>query len=257
NPESALRALELGATDFLTKPGNPAEITLRVRNALHAQQMHKALVELRNSLEEKVSERTHALWQSQIEILERLTRLANWRHEGSASHSRLVAHLSWRIARELGLSPTEAELIRLAAPLLDIGEVGIPDAILAKRGLLTDNELNIVCSHCQIGAEVLSGGKTRLITLAEEIAHTHHEKWNGSGYPRGLWREQIPIAGRIVALADSYYSLRTERAHRRAFSHEEALEDIQRESGKRFDPSVIEAFLRIEEEIVWPDGQAA
>ncbi|HVT11122.1 MAG TPA: HD domain-containing phosphohydrolase [Fimbriimonadaceae bacterium] len=245
NPDSKHRALRLGASDFLTKPGDINEIQLRVSNAVRARRLYLGLERLSRELETKVWERTRSLWESQREILERLARTAEWREGESGEHACRVGELSARIALELGMPTTEVELIRLAAPLRDIGKVGIRDSILLSRGLLSDNQVATMRTHTTIGAEILRGGRSPLITLAEKIARYHHERWDGIGYPEGLAGEAIPIQARIVAVADEFDALTTGWEGRRRISVSQAIAQIVNDAGKLFDPAIVEAFLRV------------
>lgn len=241
--EARFEALKLGASDFLTKPGEPAEIELRVRNFLRTHALYKTVRTLNEELERKVADRTRAIWESQLEVLERLARVASSRDDQNGDHSRRVATLAAEIAVALGLPNAQVELIRLTAPLHDIGKVGIPDPILFKRGTLLDHELTVMRTHTSLGGDIMSGGRTQLTITAEAIARTHHERWDGSGYPRGLIGKQIPIEGRIVAVADVFNSLTNERRYRKRMNTAEAISYIITESGKRFDPAVVRAFL--------------
>jgi putative two-component system response regulator len=243
--EAKLHALELGASDFLTKPGDATEIMLRVRSFLQAHHMYRRLQSFNELLEKKVTERTRALWDAQLEILERLTRAVDLRDNKTCDHAKRVGDLSAAIAVEMGLSHAQVELIRLAAPLHDIGKIGVPDNILQKRGALTDWEMRSMKSHPQQGADLLSGGRSAVITVAEKIALTHHERWDGTGYPNGLAGTAIPIEGRVVSVADVFDALTTERPYRTAMSGSDALAYILGESELQFDPDVVQAFLRV------------
>lgn len=200
-------------------------------------------------LEAKVEERTQSLRLSQQEILERLARAAAYRDEETGRHTRRMSHYSFVIGRAAGLSPSECEVLRAASPLHDLGKIGIPDAILGKPGKLTPEEFEIVKRHPDIGADLLSGGSTDVIRMAEEIALTHHERWDGTGYPRGLRGEEIPTAGRIVAVADVLDALTSVRPYKEAWPFPKALEEIERQSGCQFDPTIVAACLRIADEI--------
>jgi putative two-component system response regulator len=245
SPDAKLKALKLGASDFLTKPGDANEILLRVDNFIRSQRTHQELAVLTRELEQKVSDRTRALWDAQVEIVERLSRTVGRREEGAGDHARRVGDLSTRIAAELGLSNTEIELIRLAAPLHDIGKVGLPDHILSNRAMLSDHQVLALRSHAQIGAEILSGGKSALVVMAEQIARSHHEHWDGTGYPQRLSGVGIPLAARIVAVADQYIGLINDRTGRRKMSPPSAISAIVGESGKHFDPTVVQAFMKV------------
>jgi len=243
SPEAKTKALELGASDFLTKPGDSTEILLRVKNFLRLRQMQKALEKQNRELERRVRERTAALESARREVLERLAIASEYRDDETGEHTRRVGELSAKVARGFGLNDENVDLIRSAAPLHDVGKIGIPDSILKKPGKLTAEEFEIVKTHTEIGARILSGGQTAVMQLAESIALSHHERWDGTGYPYGLVGEQIPICGRIVAVADVFDALTSERVYKSAIPPAEAVEIILAESGKHFDPQVVDAFL--------------
>lgn len=241
-------ALALGATDFLTKPGDPSEIALRVRNFLEMRSLHRQLQDQNALLETKVRQRTRRLEEAQLEIVHRLALAGDYRDDETGEHCHRVGDLSYRIALQYGLPQVEAELIRAAAPLHDIGKVAIPDAILRKPGRLTSEEYDEMKRHIQIGASILSGSRSDILRMAHVITLTHHERWDGTGYGMGLKGKTIPIAGRIVAIADVFDALTTERPYKKVWPVEEAIREIVRSSGSHFDPAVVAAFLRAIEE---------
>lgn len=242
--ESKQKALSTGARDFLTKPLDQAEVLLRIRNLLETRFLYLHVQNQNQILEEKVRERTQALEESRIDILERLALAAEFRDDETGQHTQRVGVMSVAIVRRLRLPPDQ-ELIRRAAPLHDVGKIGIPDTILRKPGKLTPEEFDVMKSHTTIGAQILSGSRSPLLQLAEEIALTHHERWDGTGYA-GLAGETIPLAGRIVALADVFDALTHDRIYRKAWPVEEAIAEIIRQGGKHFDPDLVEAFLRLD-----------
>ena len=245
SPESRRRALSLGARDFLTKPLSPSEVRLRVRNLMETRFLHERMKEHNLLLEQRVDERTMELEEARLEILYRLARAAEFRDDLTGQHTLRVGRLSGRMAQVLGLDPEQAQLIARAAPLHDIGKIGIPDAVLLKPERLNREERGVIEKHTVIGADILSGSGYRLLQLAEEIALNHHERWDGLGYPRGLAQDAIPIAGRIVAVADVFDALSHERPYKPAWSTREALAEIEANAGTQFDPAVVEAMLRI------------
>jgi putative two-component system response regulator len=243
NVEAKQRALASGATDFLTKPFDVTEVRLRIKNLLETRFLHLELVAQNQGLEEKVRERTHELEEAQVEILERLAVAAEFRDDDTGQHTKRVGRMSAILARNLALPEDQVEVIRRAAPLHDVGKIGIPDVILLKPGALTQAEFDIVKTHTTIGAQILSGGRFPLLRMAEAIALTHHERWDGAGYPRALSGDAIPLPGRIVALADAFDALISSRPYKKARPIEESVIEIQRGSGTQFDPKVVDAFL--------------
>jgi putative two-component system response regulator len=244
--ETRRRALSMGARDFLTKPLDRIELLLRVRNLLQVEELQDRLFEQNANLEHEVAERTRDLDQARLEILERLALAAEFRDDDTQEHARRIGRSCALLAIGLGLPDREVELIRRAAPLHDIGKVGIPDAILLKPGKLTGEEFETVKTHTTIGAEILSGSRSPLLATAEQIALTHHERWDGQGYPHGLIGEQIPLPGRVVAVADVFDALTHERPYKPAWPVREALAEIFQQVGRQFDPDVLQAFSRLD-----------
>lgn len=244
-PELKLSALEGGAKEVLPKPVDPVEGTLRIRNLLETRILQAQLLDLNGALQEKVAARTQELERAQVEILERLAQAAEFRDDDTGHHPVRVGKLSGRIAQILGLPELQCRMLERAAPLHDVGKVGIPDAILLKPGRLTTEEFEIIKTHTTIGSRILSGSDFPLLQMAEEIALTHHEHWDGTGYSPGLGGEDIPLVGRIVAVADVFDALTSDRPPRKAWTVERAIEEIQVQSGHKFDPRVVEAFLRV------------
>jgi len=246
SPQAKRQALAEGASDFLTKPFDATEVILRIRNLLHTRRLHLRLQAENQLLEQKVRERTADLEATQLEILERLALAAEYRDDDTGQHTRRVGQMSAQIARALGLPELEVDLIERAAPLHDVGKIAIPDAILLKPGKLTPAEFEIMKTHTTRGAEMLSGGRFPLLQRAEEIALTHHERWDGTGHV-GLRGEAIPPAGRIVTVADVFDALTNERPYKQAWPRVEAIKEIVDQSGRQFDPAVVEAFLKVVE----------
>ena len=242
SPEAKRRGLSAGAQDFLTKPLSPAEVRLRVRNLLETRFLHLELQENNRHLEDRVRRRTAELEEARSQILERLARAAEYRDDETGDHTRRVGQMSGAIARELGLEPERVELIQRVAPLHDVGKIGIPDEILLHPGPLTPDQAEIMRTHTTIGGDLMAGSEILLLQTAEEIARTHHEWWNGEGYPLGLSGEEIPLTGRIVAVADTFDALSHRRPYKPAWSVAEAWEEIRRFSGIQFDPAAVKAF---------------
>ncbi|MGD2121975.1 MAG: response regulator [Gemmatimonadota bacterium] len=245
SPGTKRQSLSAGAQDFLTKPLSPAEVRLRVKNLLQTRFLHLALRDHNRLLEERVRERTAELEEAHSEILARLARAAEYRDDETGEHTRRVGHLAGAIAEELGLDPKDVSLIQQVAPLHDVGKIGIPDELLLFPGRLTPEGMEVMRSHTKIGSDLMGGSGIPLLELAEEIARTHHERWDGSGYPAGLSGEEIPIAGRIVAVADSYDALSHSRPYESAWAPEEAWWEIARKAGADFDPGVVDAFTKV------------
>jgi putative two-component system response regulator len=241
--EAKQRALSEGARDFLTKPFDFTEAVLRIRNQLQTRLLYLRLQEQNRTLEERVRERTAEIEQAQQEILERLARAGEYRDDDTGHHTRRVGDSSAAIARELGLPEREIELLRRASHLHDVGKIGIPDTVLLKPGRLTAEEVALMRRHTGIGAELLSGGRSELVKLAETIVRTHHERWDGGGY-HGLSGEEIPLPGRIVAVADVFDALTHARTYKPAWSVAEAVDELRAQRGRQFDPAVVDAFLR-------------
>ncbi len=239
------RALSGGAKDFVVKPLSPVEVRLRVGNLLETRFLHLALQDHSDHLEEMVEGRTAELNEARLEILERLALAAEYRDDDTGEHTRRVGRESAALARALGLSADEVERIRRAAPLHDVGKIAVHDAILLKPGPLTDEEFRTMERHTTVGAEILSGSRFPLLRLAEQLALSHHENWDGSGYPRGISGGGIPLAARIVSVVDAFDSLTHDRVYKSAWTEEEALDEIERQIGLKFDPRVAETFLRV------------
>jgi putative two-component system response regulator len=244
SPEVREQALSVGARDFVTKPFDLTEVLLRIKNLLEARVLHLALREHNRTLEDRVRERTRELAEAQLEILARLARAGEYRDDLTGRHAQRVGLLAALLLAELGHPDEECQLVRWAATLHDIGKIGIPDAILMKPGPLTAAEYELMKSHVEIGARILSGSRFRLLRTAGEIARTHHERWDGGGY-HGLAGDAIPVNGRVVALADAYDSLTHLRPYKGAVAPAEAVQRIAMDRGTHFDPAVVDAFLAL------------
>lgn len=216
--------LELGAVDYIGKPFNPHIVRARVRT-------HLSLVQ------------TDEVLQSRLQLVQTLGRAAEYKDNETGTHVIRMSHYTRILALALGYSEYEADEMLHAAPMHDIGKIGIPEAILCKPGKLTDEEWAIMRQHTVIGARILGDQPTGLLRMAATIAMHHHEKWDGSGYPDGLAGEDIPHAARVVAITDVFDALTSERPYKRAWSVDEALAHIRNESGKHFDPEIVAAFL--------------
>ncbi|HKW12391.1 MAG TPA: HD domain-containing phosphohydrolase [Gemmatimonadaceae bacterium] len=241
--ETKRRALAAGVKDFLTKPFDATEVLLRIENLLETRFLYTAVREQNQLLEQRVTERTRELEEAQIEILERLAAAAEFRDDDTGQHTHRVGELAALLASEIGLSTVQVELVRRAAPLHDVGKIGIPDSILLKAGRLTKSERRIMETHVTIGASMLNGGRSPLVQTAERIARSHHERWDGKGYPDCLSGKQIPIEARVVSVADFLDALTHDRPYRRAWAVEKTLAAIVAERAGHFDPAVVDALL--------------
>lgn len=243
--EARQQGLQAGVNDYLTKPYDRTEVILRITNLLRTRFLHNQLQQQNNRLEQKVRKRTEDLQQAQIEILQLLGSAAEYRDDMTGQHTQRVGRLSGVIAERLGLPGEEVDMIRLAAPLHDIGKIGIPDEILLKPGRFEPHEFERMKAHTSIGSSILERGSFAILQLARLIAQSHHEKWDGSGYPQGLAGEAIPLAARIVALADFYDALTHDRPYKRAWTQDETLAEVKEQRGKHFDPQVVDAFFQL------------
>ncbi|MES2919379.1 MAG: HD domain-containing phosphohydrolase [Pseudomonadota bacterium] len=240
-----LRALDAGARDFVAKPFDRYELMMRVRNLLDAELAHRLLHDQKEVLEDMVRERTEQLHHTRLQIVQRLGRAAEYRDEETGNHILRMSHICALLARAVGWSSADCDLILNASPMHDIGKIGIPDAILLKPGRFTPPEWEIMKTHAGIGSRLLEGDDSSLMVMAREIAHSHHEKWDGSGYPLGLAGEAIPMAGRIAALADVFDALTSCRPYKPAWPVEDALEYLREQRGHHFEPRLVDAFLDV------------
>lgn len=240
--ETKLKALRLGASDFIGKPFDQAEVISRISNLLKMKLLHNQLQNYSFQLEQKVMERTEEINNLQMEIIDRLARATEFRDEHTGNHVARIGFYTYIISKKLGFDENEAIEISTASKMHDIGKVGVPDQVLLKTEQLSNIDMNVLKTHSEKGAKILSGSKYRLLQIAEQIALTHHEKWDGSGYPNALKGEEIPIAGRIVALADVFDALISVRPYKGAWSFDDAIQYIKEQSGSHFDPKIVDAF---------------
>jgi len=258
--EAKREALSRGAKDFLHKPFSKDEVLLRIGTLLETRFLYLQIQSQNQMLEAKVRDRTRELEAAQVEIIERLARAAEFRDDNTGQHTARVGQMAALLAQQIGMPEYQVSLIRRAAPLHDVGKIGIPDAILLKLGKLTAEEFELVKTHTTIGARILSGSHFAVLRLAEEIAFNHHERWDGHGYA-GITGAAIPLAGRIVAVADVFDALTQKRPYKAAWPVGEAMAEIDRQRGRQFDPTLVDAFLRVVErsdvQSSVPGGEAA
>jgi putative two-component system response regulator len=243
--DARIRALQNGARDFVGKPFDRIELLARVRNLIEVQLAQRSMRSQNELLELKVRERTQMLQQSRLQVVQRLGRAAEYRDNETGLHIIRMSNMSALLAHEAGLDSYQCDLLLNASPMHDIGKIGIPDHILLKPGKLEPHEWEVMKTHTLIGADLLAGDDSDLMILAHDIALTHHEKWDGSGYPHGLAGEDIPPAGRIVALADVFDALTSERPYKPAWPVERAVALIREQAGRHFDPELAEVFLSV------------
>jgi len=246
--EARRQALSRGARDFVAKPYDVDELLLRIGNLLEMHYLHHEVRAQNRSLEQKVRARTRELDRAHLEVLERLARAGEFRDGETGQHTRRVGELAARLARALGRPDEEVEMLRVTAPLHDIGKIGIPDAVLLKPGRLTPAERARMETHTARGAAILAQGGSPVVRMAERIARAHHERWDGGGYPARLAGEAIPLEARIVAVADVVDALSSDRPYRAALPPAAVRAHVAGEAGRHFDPEVVRAFLALGEE---------
>jgi putative two-component system response regulator len=240
---TAVRALELGAFGYIIKPFEANELFINVSNALRRRELEMERDRYEERLERDVQERTVEIRATQEQVIVRLVAASGFRDEETGEHIRRMGEYAAILARTMGWNEKATEEIRLAAPMHDVGKIGVADAILRKPGKLTAEEFERMKEHTRIGARILEGSRIALLDLARDIALFHHEKWDGSGYPQGLRGETIPPCARIVAVCDVYDALATDRVYRRALPEEQVLAIMREGRGTHFDPRLLDLFL--------------
>jgi putative two-component system response regulator len=242
--EDEIRGLQLGAVDYITKPITPLVAMQRVAT-------HLALANQNRELEVQVKLQTDEINQGKLEMIKRLGRAAEYKDNETGMHVLRMASYCHLLAIESGMSEKEADLLREAAPMHDIGKIGIPDGILLKEGKLTNEEWSVMMTHVAIGVDILEGdSNSELLEMAKTVAQTHHEKYNGKGYPQGLMGEEIPLIGRISAIADVFDALTSTRSYKKAWTSDEAFSLIEKEKGEHFDPVLAEMFLELKPQVL-------
>lgn len=242
--EDVVQALDNGANDYLTKPFSEEELEARVRTLCRMKKAEDTIREQNEILEHKVRERTAELDATRLEIVRRLGMAAEYRDNETGEHIIRMSRMCMQLGVLYGLDNQRQQLLLNASPMHDVGKISIPDAILLKTGKLTAEEWQTMTEHTTIGARLLDGHDSLLMRMARDIALTHHEKWNGTGYPAGLAEEQIPLEGRIVAIADVFDSLTSRRPYKDPYPIEVACEIMAAERGKHFDPKLLDLFLQ-------------
>ena len=236
--EDEKHGLDLGAVDYITKPINPAILQARIKN-------HLALYDQNMELEKKVQQRTENLHETQLQIIQRLGRAAEFKDNETGLHVIRMSHYARIIAEKTRSDKKWSDLIFTTAPMHDVGKIGIPDEIILKPGKLNEQEWTIMKKHCEYGAEIIGDHNSLLLQMAKEIALTHHEKWDGSGYPYGLSGNNIPITGRIIALADVFDALTSVRPYKSEWPIEKAVKFIEQQSGIHFDANLVTVFKEV------------
>lgn len=249
NPNARLRALQAGATDYLSQPFEDVEIIFRIKNMVETRSLHAQVENQNRALEDKVRDRTKELREAQFDVMRRLALAAEFRDNKTGSHIMRLGYYCAKFAESLGLTDAECEFLLHASPLHDVGKIGIPDRILLKPGPLTSEEFDVMKTHTTIGAELLAGSHSPVMQMAETIALTHQEKWDGSGYPQGLRKEEIPMIGQICSVCDVFDALTTERPYKKAWTPQAALEQMSREKETHFQPKLVDRFIEIFPEV--------
>lgn len=242
--ETKLKALDFGARDFLHKPFDRLEVLTRIRNMIETHLLHKKQRLQNEELEQKVQERTKEIEETRLEVVRCLGRASEYKDNETGMHVIRMSKMSQILAQAVGMCENDCSLILHASPMHDVGKIGIPDAVLLKPGKLDGEEWEVMKRHAEMGVEILGDHPSPLMEMARQVASTHHEKWDGSGYPRGLSGKDIPLVGRITALTDVFDALTSERPYKEAWSVEKAITLIKEQSGKHFDPELVEIFLQ-------------
>ena len=262
-PEDHARALEVGINDFITKPVDASALELRARWLVEFKSTMDALKEQKSVLVEKVEQRTAGLrsaleemaeaqrdtYEAHLDTIRRLTLAAEYKDKDTAGHIERVGRYCEIVTRALGLAPQVVEIMRHAAPMHDVGKLGIPDAVLLKPGSLSAEEWVVMRSHTEVGAHILDGSRSEVIRMGKKICLSHHEKWDGSGYPNGLSGEDIALEGRICAVVDVFDALTMDRPYRKALERDAVYAMIAEDAGSHFDPAIVDVFFGLKDHI--------
>jgi len=238
-----IKGFELGAVDYITKPISPPVVLARVKT-------HLALYDQNRELDRKVRQQTKAIHETRLKIIQRLGRAAEFKDDDTGMHVIRMSHYSRVLGIAAGMSETAADMLLDAAPMHDIGKIGIPDSILQKPGTLDEQEWNTMQTHAQMGQDIIGDDDSELLRMAAAVAISHHEHWDGSGYPNNLSGEKIPMVGRIVAIADVFDALTSVRPYKESWSVEDAVTHLQAQAGKQFDPRLVSLFVENLDEIL-------
>lgn len=248
--ETCYRALHEGAKDFLTKPFDQTEALIRIQNMLETKFLHKQVAYQNTLLEQKVEARTQELHHSRLEIIRRLSLAAEYKDSQTGLHIIRMSKMCELIGRAFGMSDQEADLLLNSSPMHDIGKLGIPDNLLLKPGKLEPDEYEIIKTHTLIGAKLLDNPSSQLMYMAREIALSHHERWDGAGYPHRLKGAEIPLPARIAAVADCFDALTSVRSYKEQWNMNDAVKYIQSNKGSHFDPELVDVFDKIKDDII-------
>jgi putative two-component system response regulator len=266
--ENVARCIKLGAEDYLVKPPNLTLLKARIFSALEKKHlfdkettMRKAMEKFNLHLQDRVSKKENELSQAYLDTLNRLVVAAEFKDEETGEHIMRISRYSALLAEKAGLGRNYVQNILYASPLHDVGKIGVPDSILLKKGSLTSEEFDLMKNHTIIGSQILANAKAKIIQVAHQIALTHHEHWNGKGYPQGLVGDRIPLVGRIVAVVDTFDALTSKRPYKDPYPVDVACEIIRNEQAKHFDPAItdiflenLSAFVAIKEEVSGPES---
>lgn len=262
--ENRLRAVEAGVNDFIAKPVEMAELRVRTTSLLKMKESQDTIKRHKTILEETVQKRTAALreslekmaeaqrktFEAHLDMIQRLAIASEYKDKETFFHIQRISDYAALLGQKLNLSPSEVEILRIASPMHDVGKIGIPDGILLKPGPLSPEEWEVMKLHTTIGAHILNGSPSELLQAGEVIAHSHHEKWNGSGYPKGLVGKEIPLQGHISDLVDVFDALTNDRPYKKAFDNQKAIEIMKEGRGNHFDPEIFDLFIEHFDQVV-------